>query len=233
MKNSKRILSVKIVTVADNDPDTSYFGEYSDRATSRFSIDRKHSEECQSQEYNHKAGLEQLERIISYLSAVTYSTDLAEEIRETASEAQDVLIGLQDEMQECDCVDSGDMRRHEYRFFNPSFNYVQKGDKLVEGLTEEDVRQYVQQDYERMESLHRGNWAYIGLRAVAKVQLTGDLTQEFSSGGLYGIESDSDKDYIQEVEQEELFQLRKELVAVGFKPASISNAFKNLDRREE
>lgn len=47
-KNGKRILEVTIKRMIDEDPDTSWIGEYSQRATSEFSIDRAHSEDCAS-----------------------------------------------------------------------------------------------------------------------------------------------------------------------------------------
>jgi len=38
MKNQKRILEVKITRALDTDPDTSYYGEYSNRPDSEFPL---------------------------------------------------------------------------------------------------------------------------------------------------------------------------------------------------
>lgn len=107
----------------------------------------------------------------------------------------------------------------EYRYFDPSDNY--------KGEPDEDVRKYVRQDYERMESLNRGHWGYMGIKAEAKI-LVGNTAQEISSGGLWGIESDSDEGHIQSTEQEELRELREQLKALGFGTRAIAQAFKNV-----
>lgn len=228
MKNGKRINTITIKRMMDSNPDTSYLGEYSNKAETDYAIDRKHAEDCQSQEFNYRATVEQLERIISYLTAVTYETDSPEDVRETASEAQDVLIDLQNDAQECDCS-GGDMERNEYRFFNGCVsNY--------KGLPEEEIRKYILQDYARMESLHRGNWFYMGLRAEAEVFVPcgqSSISQGITSGGLWGIESDSDKAYIADIEKEELAELRKQLSALGFSKRAIATACKNVERTEE
>jgi hypothetical protein len=46
MKNMKRIHKVVIKRMYDESPDTSWLGEYSNKQTSEFSIDREHSLEC-------------------------------------------------------------------------------------------------------------------------------------------------------------------------------------------
>jgi hypothetical protein len=46
MKNMKRISQVTIKRMSDADPDTSYLGEYSDRAKTDYAIDRRHSIDC-------------------------------------------------------------------------------------------------------------------------------------------------------------------------------------------
>lgn len=228
MKNSKRIAQITIKRMLDNDPDTSHLGEYSNNADTDYAIDRKHSEDCQSQEYNHLAIVEQLERIISYLTAVTYETNSPDDVRETASEAQDVLIKLQNDAQECDCS-GGDMERNEFRFFNGCVeNY--------KGETPENIRKYVRQDYERMERLQRGDWGYIGIRAEAEVLIPSNghsIVQEVTSGGLWGVESDSDKSYLASVGGEELAELRKQLYVLGFSKRAIATACKNVTHKDE
>lgn len=131
------------------------------------------------------------------------------------------------------------MRRGEYRYFNPSNNY--------KGESPENIRKYTRQDYERMESLNTGNWCYIGVRADASVIFGAPNPKEhataprnlpnfcftpqtITSGGLWGIESDSDKAHIAETEQEQLSELKDQLKALGFSTRAISTAFKTIER---
>jgi hypothetical protein len=225
MKNMKRISRVTIKRMTDNDPDTSYLGEYSDRAETDYAIDRKHSLDCPINNVPIE-GLETLSRVMHYLTAVTYEPCPFTEdgIWQDVSDAQDLLIEKQDELQECDCDERGDMGRGELRYFNGRVeNY--------KGETPEDLRKYVRQDYERMERLQRGDWCYMGVRAEAEILLpSGDasIVQEITSGGLWGIESDSDKTYLGEIETEQLSELREQLRAVGFSTRAITKALKTL-----
>lgn len=138
----------------------------------------------------------------------------------------------------CQCDKRGDMDRNEYRYFNPSTNYVDENGKIIQNagggdtLTIEEVRKYVRQDYDRMESLNRGDWCFIGIRAEAQVQTGSDIVQEITSGGLWGIESDSDHSHLEETEKEELANLRDELKVLGFSSRAISTAFKNVERKD-
>ena len=241
-QSRKRILSVTIKRMVDTDPDTSYLGEYSNRATSEFSIDREHSEDCASQEYNHHEAVDMLERILEHITQWhndnlgTFNGALgdspAHRTAEALDAAYDSVSHAQDDVKECDC-NGGDKQRNEYQYFNPSFNYVNsKGNP--KDLTPEDVRKYTRQDYERMERLNAGDWCYVGIRAEVDVQTSfGSPIQTITSGGLWGIESDSDKAYFAEVVAEELGQLKTELRALGFSARSISQAFKSENVKEE
>lgn len=233
MKSMKRISKVTIKRMTDNDPDTSYLGEYSDRAKSDYAIDRKHSADCQSLEHNHREGLEQLERAIAYLETVRQLGEPPQNVYwAAADESQDLLIDLQRELEECDCDERGDMERGEYRYFNGKVeNY--------KGEMPETIREYILRDYERMERLHHGDWCYIGIRAEAEIAVSNDphkrtnttwTVQEITSGGLWGIESDSDASYLGEIEEEELSELREQLHALGFSKRAIATAVKNVIR---
>ncbi len=123
------------------------------------------------------------------------------------------------------CIDRkerGQCERGQYRFFNPSRNYDDCG--------MDELKKYAEQDYARMEEYNRGTWCAEGVRAMAKVQLGSTLIQTLESGGLWGIESDSDKGYFQEVEDEQLEELRFELQACGFTPNEINAAFAEVKR---
>lgn len=227
-QNMKRIHKVTIKRMVDESPDTSWLGEYGNRAETEYAIDRRHSEDCQSLEANHRTGLDQLERVIAYLETVRNLGEPPENIYwASADESQDLLIDLQSELEECDCGERGDMLSREFRYFNGNVeNY--------KGESPEDIRKYVRQDYEQMERLNAGDWSFIGIRAEAQVSFgthgTAALLQEISSGGCWGIESDSDEDHFKSIEKEELAELEDQLHAIGFSKRAIASAFKNVLR---
>lgn len=238
MQKGKRILKVMIKSMVDESPDSSYYGEYSQRQTSKFSIDRDHREDCASIETNHREALDKLERVLSFLQGLRESPEVSanpdSEEWEPLDNAIDAVTQAQEEVQECDC--GGDhCPRNEYRYFNPSFNYVTKADEPQAGLTVADVVKYTRQDYERMESAHAGNWCYIGIRAEAEIGI-GDVReypsrfnvtcQRITSGGLWGIESDSSDSDLEEIKEEQLEDLKLQLQALGFGKRAIATAFK-------
>ena len=249
-KNSKRILSVKIIREVDTSPDTSYLGEYSNSPANEFSIDRAHAEDCESlrpsfdaspekSEYRetwsywHKAEAETiLEYVRNFLenesSPNVGNLQQCFNWDEALRKAIETVWELENTAGECDCS-GGDMERHQYRYFNPSFNYVTKDGK-PRAMTAEDVRKYTREDYERMERLNRGDWRYLGIRVEAQVQTHGQSTiQRISSGGLWGIESDSERSYFDEVAQDELRELKNELLAIGFSRRAIAKAFETVE----
>lgn len=238
MKNMKRIHKVVIKRMYDESPDTSWLGEYGPRAESDYSIDREHATDCPQQSFNRKSSdrcmmviayTDKLERAIAYLNSVLESIpDFSDTPRnEAISEAQDILIVAQDEIAEeanaCTCGGQH-LDRNSYQFFNPNHeNY--------KGLPEDEIRKYCLQDYARMESLNEGDFCFIGIRAEADYSTGGQVSpvQTISSGGLWGIESDSSPEYIKEIETEELASLKAELKAIGFSSRAISAAFKNVE----
>lgn len=265
LKAQKRILSVTIRRMIDSSPDTSHMGEYAQRSTSQFSIDRAHAEDCESlnpgidltedwASWNGSAN-EALERVRTFLeeyqaeeehrsspNGCAEGCEACEE-EQPYTDAAEVIYELEKNAGECDCGEHGDMGRGEFRYFNPSFNYVTKTDDPADGLTPEEVRKYVREDYARMERMNRGDWCYIGIRAeaevVANVQTEGKpgkwhgVVQRVTSGGLWGIESDSERSYIKEEQAGQLSELKTELLAMGFSKRAISIAFKNVEEKDE
>ena len=232
MKNGKRILKVTIKQMLDDSPDTSYLGEYTDRADSDWSIDRAHSEDCPNffpnQESEAKRILEHVQQTIADLhNAVLaqYNGTLANEKldseRESLDNAYNEVGELLDTVDECDC--SGYWDKRTYRYFNPA--------TTEKNNTPEENRANALADYARMEKLNSGDFCYIGIGAEAEVQLTGDTVQRITSGSLWGIESDSGRDYLESVEQEELGQLKTELTALGFSKRAIAKAFQSIERK--
>ena len=230
MKNSKRILSVKVKHIPDDSPDTSYLGEYSDRPESEYAIDRAHSEDCNSVSSEVKQAGGKLDRIGFYIE------QLAREERdcfgetpefESLNAAYDELQQIADGFDDCDC--NKHFSGREYRYFNSA--------SVDSHNTPEENRKYARQDYERSEQLNAGNWYYIGIRAEAAVSVDGNnpqggVTQTITSGGLWGIESDSGRDYLESVEKEELADLKTQLLALGFSKRAISTAFKSIERED-
>lgn len=235
MKNTKRILEVKLIRAVDTDPDTSYYGDYANRPNSEFSIDRKHSLECAAQIGNPqtaraKQTLEHVQQTVGDLyNAVlaqyngTLANDKLDSERDALDDAYIEVGELLDAVEECDCGEQF-LDRNSYRYFNPSDNY--------KGEPDEDVRKYVRQDFERMESYNNQGWHYVGIYATAEIKV-GDVLQTIRSGGLWGTESDSDADHFKSIEEEELAELRNQLKALGFSARAISTAFKNVERGDE
>ena len=221
-KNSKRILSVTIRRMIDESPDTSYLGEYSNRPKTEYAIDRAHYEDCIINTHTETDETEcaNCGKPKGKHGSVEMSCPDSEE-PETWSENYSF------EPISCDCDERGDMGRNEFRYFNgPVENY--------KGLPDAKIRKYVRQDYERMESLNAGNWCYIGIRAEAKVVVVpfsndhGVVVQRITSGGLFGVESDADRSYLDEIQKDELANLKAELLALGFSTRAIATAFKNV-----
>ena len=127
-----------------------------------------------------------------------------------------------DDARECDCSPVGS-RELDY-FEPPHENY--KGEPEVE------IRRYCLQDYNRMESLNRGEWCFMGIGAEAEIQSGSDVVQRIRSGGLFGIESDMAANDIQAVEKDQLSELRQELRSIGFSTRAISKAFENVQHAE-
>lgn len=164
----RQILSIKIRHMADDSPDTSWLGEYTDNLEPGVIVRR----------YG-----EFFERL----------------------DDDDAIPG----------------RGREFRGFKP---YAGE-----EPVGTDAYYEYGMQDYLRMEGLNRGDWQFLGVRAEAKVILDGNLIQTITSGGLWGIESDSGA-YLDEVADEQLDELYKQLRAVGFGDAEIEAAIDAMDR---
>lgn len=100
-----------------------------------------------------------------------------------------------------DRQERGDMERNQYRYFN-----------LGTGEPE-----YLEQDYERMEAYNRQVWHMTGIIAVTVIELDEGYTEEVRSCGVWGVESDSGDDHLNELGDEEIHALVKELKDRGIK----------------
>ena len=70
-------------------------------------------------------------------------------------------------------------------------------------------------DEERITAWRHDEWHYVGVWAEAKIILSSTI-QSIRTGGLWGIESDSDETYFREVEEQEYEELRSMLAKIGF-----------------
>jgi hypothetical protein len=225
MPSMKRIQSVTIKRILDTDPDTSYLGEYSNRAQGDYSIDRAHSVDCVvNNEHVTEPTVNKLERALRYLDEQRFVDGCTDEQNDALVTAMDVLETAQCELTECDCGESGSLSRNEYRYFNTSGNYT--------GESIDDIVKYTKQDYARMQAYNNQDWCYIGIRAESKIVVDGHI-QTITSSGLWGIESDSDRDYLESIESEELADLRTQLYALGFSKRAIATACKQIEHKDE
>lgn len=211
-QGSKRILSVTVKRMIDTDPDTSYFDEYSD--TEHAIVNRGEYEgefiedlpcECGRRESEHK--------------------DVPEWI-DTYPGSDYLVPNPEYDPEECYEYDRvGVERGRSYRYFNTAQN--------DSSLTTAEIREYAQQNYKRMTGLNNGDWCFIGIGAEAEVQSNaGGSIQTITSGGLWGIESDSESSYFTEIESEQLAELKSELSALGFSRRAIATAFKSVEHKD-
>jgi hypothetical protein len=75
---------------------------------------------------------------------------------------------------------------------------------------------------DRREAYRRGDLAFVGIRAEAKIVVDGIL-QTIVSGGLWGVESDAGDAYIREVAGEEYTDLRRILKTLGVPTSDLPN----------
>lgn len=86
------------------------------------------------------------------------------------------------------------------------------------GESAEDRAKYREQDAARLKAYTRGEWYMLGIRAVATIWVDrGNYKTNYTleSAGLWGIESDSGEEYLQEVFMDECLQLRADIEAIG------------------
>lgn len=86
---------------------------------------------------------------------------------------------------------------------------------------------------DRLDQYKRDVFSFIGIRAVAEISITCETSntiQHITSGGLWGIESDSPEKYLKEIEQTELDELCDQLHALSISKRAISAAFREVSR---
>jgi hypothetical protein len=77
--------------------------------------------------------------------------------------------------------------------------------------------QYHEQDQARLKAWRNGEWRFVGIRAKATIKIPHGsnpecwIASDLSSPGLWGVESDSDDEYFQQVYQDERDELLRML----------------------
>lgn len=108
----------------------------------------------------------------------------------------------------------------EYSFFIPPDNGEKPGT--------DDYKKYAMQDYRRTEALNRGLWWHIGITLSTVISSDNGLSVDSIRSSVWGIESDSGKDYIKEIISDLSADIRSELQKIGFKDKEIDKTLKNI-----
>ena len=202
MKN--KILNITVECRLDECPDTSYLGEYTDRAD-EWNIDRETGRFVHAETLKQDL-IDQLEEKISELEETVEST--------LENEAEINRLNKRIEKIECS-LDKSPIGRNQFRYFTP----YAAGEKP--GTPE--YKKYATRDYRLMESYNNGDWWYVGIIAKASIKTETGTIQHITSGGLWGIES-TDHEYMKEVAEEEIESLKNELSALGYSDRAITYA---------
>jgi hypothetical protein len=94
---------------------------------------------------------------------------------------------------------------------DPDLSYLEQFDV---NDPDAELRRCARLDRLRLRAYQRGDWHCIGLAARARLSSPAGATW-IDTGGLWGIESDSDPAYFEQVWDDELAELREMLLAIG------------------
>jgi|WetSurSiteA1Bulk_404760.scaffolds.fasta_scaffold50484_3 hypothetical protein len=73
---------------------------------------------------------------------------------------------------------------------------------------------------DRLKEYQAGEFYYLGIQAKAEI-IAGGVIQFITSGGLWGIESDSGDGYLKTVGAEQMEEIKAVLLELGFTPEQI------------
>lgn len=107
------------------------------------------------------------------------------------------------------------------------------------GVAEEMARAQIRKGFKRMED-YGNSWAMIGIQAEAMVKYRirpNDKDwrlEHFKSGGVWGIESDSGNDHLEDIEREELADLREHLkrFSIRMNKKEWARLIANIEKKE-
>lgn len=132
---------------------------------------------------------------------------------------------LDDEQKE----DAENTRGREYKGFKPYAGGEKVGTK--------DYYKYGLQDYERMEMLNKGDFYFIGIVANCKVKYpigqSSFRLENFSSSGIWGIESDSGENDLDEMGKNELENLKFHLEKMNINISNFDELAKEVEIKEK
>lgn len=207
---AKEIRSITMHRVVDTDPDLSYLGSYSN-SPGEHAIPTYGPEVGDSANCNWCG--EEIRADDNGVGGIVWCHHFGSTV------CNDYPVGSVEDGDTAEPDDDYRPRGYDsskYRYFNPVWqNYA--------GESPEDIARYVRADFERMESYGNDGWGMVGVYAQAEIVVAGTI-QEVHSGGLYGIESDSDESYFAEIEKEELSALVTILEELGFERTAIDEA---------
>jgi hypothetical protein len=89
-----------------------------------------------------------------------------------------------------------------------------------------DTSYLEQEEFQVKREQYEANlFGYIGIRAMAELQLSaGGPIQRITSRGLWGIEDDSNAEYLDSIRTAEMVELRMDLMRLGFSTRAIDEA---------
>jgi len=201
----------------DEQPDTSTIGEYTDKKEDWSLCVHCGEFVAIAEEPNRRT-----EEIEEEILELENETELSEDA---------TIINANNEMIKTLKAELESLILHDCPHSSRNFNYFKPyagGEK--EGS--EDYQTYGKQDFKRMTGLNNQSWYYVGIVAKAEIKTTTGTIQTIRSGGLWGIESDAG-DYLEQVAQEQLTELRAELTALNFGKRAIDHAFQDVETIEK
>jgi hypothetical protein len=116
-----------------------------------------------------------------------------------------------------DRQERGEQSRGEYRYFIAAMSGEETGNPAS-----------VEQDYQRAEAFNRGEWHLVVIHARADIRVNG-VFQSVTSGYIGGTESDSEEMDFEQIQSDQLSELRGILAALGFSAEEIDAAFAEVE----
>jgi hypothetical protein len=102
-----------------------------------------------------------------------------------------------------------DYQPGEYRY------WISSGLAVDSNTTPDEAREYTLQDYARAEALTRGDWHPLGIYIEATIATLGAGNSTLRSSGIWGVPSDSDQSFLDELAADEYADLAATLAAAG------------------
>jgi hypothetical protein len=109
---------------------------------------------------------------------------------------------------------------------------VEKGTYPYFNAANVDSMEQAMENYQRALAFDRGDVVSLGVRAAAHVKTSANgkewMLHTIKTGGLYGVDSDSEQDYFSEIATQELAELCDVLREFGFTQQDIDNALSTV-----